>query len=126
MDSTRLLVFFSSLICLASVINAQDLDTLIDSVFNVKNDTVNKNPEVNLQPSGGGGGNGGGSGGEQAGCTCVAYYLCNNGTINKDGTGIIDIRYVTKQKNEHTVYFNINFITAFKILHHDILSSNGR
>lgn len=25
-------------------------------------------------------------------CTCVPYYLCNNGTINKNGQGIIDIR----------------------------------
>ncbi|KAG5895911.1 hypothetical protein JTB14_031818 [Gonioctena quinquepunctata] len=25
-------------------------------------------------------------------CTCVAYYLCNNGTINKDGRGIFNIR----------------------------------
>ncbi|KAG5870995.1 hypothetical protein JTB14_021866 [Gonioctena quinquepunctata] len=25
-------------------------------------------------------------------CTCVAYYLCNNGTIIKNGEGIIDIR----------------------------------
>ncbi|XP_066150577.1 phenoloxidase-activating factor 2 isoform X2 [Euwallacea fornicatus] len=25
-------------------------------------------------------------------CTCVPYYLCNNGTINTNGAGIIDIR----------------------------------
>lgn len=76
--------------CYGSVV-AQDLDSLIDSVFNVKNNTVNKNPEVNLQPSPS-------PSPEQGGCTCVAYYLCNNGTINKDGTGIIDIRYVIKKK----------------------------
>lgn len=29
------------------------------------------------------------------GCTCVQYYLCNdNNTINEDGVGLIDIRYV--------------------------------
>lgn len=28
------------------------------------------------------------------GCTCVPYYLCNNQTINTDGTGLIDIRFV--------------------------------
>ncbi|XP_076250481.1 phenoloxidase-activating factor 2-like [Rhynchophorus ferrugineus] len=30
------------------------------------------------------------SGGEQ--CTCVPYYLCNNGSVNTNGEGIIDIR----------------------------------
>lgn len=25
-------------------------------------------------------------------CECVLYYLCNNGTINTNGGGIIDIR----------------------------------
>lgn len=27
-------------------------------------------------------------------CICVPYYLCRNKTINTDGEGLIDIRYV--------------------------------
>ncbi|MCY5962034.1 trypsin-like serine protease, partial [Salmonella enterica subsp. enterica serovar 1,4,[5],12:i:-] len=30
--------------------------------------------------------------GEEAGCTCVPYYLCPNGTVLTDGTGLLDIR----------------------------------
>lgn len=62
-----------------------NLDSLIDQVFNVKNETSDRNPNPQ-QPTTSSGGGGTDS------CTCVAYYLCNNGTINKDGTGIIDIR----------------------------------
>lgn len=29
---------------------------------------------------------------EQSGCTCVPYYRCNNGSVNTDGTGLLDIR----------------------------------
>jgi hypothetical protein len=25
-------------------------------------------------------------------CTCVPYYLCNNGSVNTNGEGVIDIR----------------------------------
>lgn len=56
-----------------------NLDALIDQVFNEKNETSDRNPPTTA------------TGGTDS-CTCVAYYLCNNGTINKDGTGIIDIR----------------------------------
>jgi len=28
-------------------------------------------------------------------CICVPYYLCRNKTINTDGEGLIDIRYVS-------------------------------
>lgn len=92
LDPTIIFSFFSKmsvvllLLVFTCSVSAQgdNLDALIDQVFNVKNETSDRNP-VNLQPtpSGGGGTNS---------CTCVAYYLCNNGTINKDGTGIIDIR----------------------------------
>jgi len=27
-------------------------------------------------------------------CICVPYYLCRNKTINTDGEGLIDIRYI--------------------------------
>lgn len=71
-----------------SVVKAQaqgdNLDDLINQVFNVKNQTSDRNPTI---PSTTSSTTGGGDS-----CTCVAYYLCNNGTINKDGTGIIDIR----------------------------------
>jgi hypothetical protein len=30
----------------------------------------------------------------QAHCTCVPYYLCQNGTIKTDGEGVIDIRLI--------------------------------
>lgn len=42
--------------------------------------------QPNLGPTGGGGIPGTGS------CTCVPYYLCNNGSVNTNGEGIIDIR----------------------------------
>jgi hypothetical protein len=29
---------------------------------------------------------------QQLSCTCVPYYLCQNGTIKTDGEGVIDIR----------------------------------
>lgn len=84
---------FLLLVCLwMSVKKAQaqgdNLDDLINQVFNVKNQTSDRNPSNPLTtPTT----TSGGSGGTDS-CTCVAYYLCNNGTINKDGTGIIDIR----------------------------------
>lgn len=57
-----------------------NLDDLITQVFQTKNETSDRNPTI---PT---------AGKPDQSCTCVAYYLCNNGTINKDGTGIIDIR----------------------------------
>jgi hypothetical protein len=27
-------------------------------------------------------------------CECVPFYLCVNGTINTNGVGVIDIRYI--------------------------------
>lgn len=31
-------------------------------------------------------------------CVCVPYYLCKNQTINTDGEGLLDIRYVLSVK----------------------------
>ena len=31
----------------------------------------------------------------QPACECVPYYLCDDGEVNTDGSGIIDIRYCT-------------------------------
>ncbi|XP_018561637.1 tryptase alpha/beta-1 [Anoplophora glabripennis] len=85
---TRIAAF----LLLAISIDAQlgkDLDTLIGEVF--------KNPDTTNAPGGGSGSSApslqpveGVSGAEN--CTCVPYYLCNNGTINTNGEGIIDIR----------------------------------
>lgn len=73
-------------VCLVNAQSDADLDKLIDEVFsnNNKNDTANRNPDVNNPPP---------AGNKDESCTCVPYYLCNNGSINTDGTGIIDIRY---------------------------------
>jgi len=55
-----------------------------------------RNPD--LQPATPGPGIEGTGGGTQGGiagtgsCTCVPYYLCNNGSVNTNGEGIIDIR----------------------------------
>ncbi|XP_025834689.1 phenoloxidase-activating factor 2 [Agrilus planipennis] len=78
--------------------NSQDLDSqiqsLVDQVFPKPNisstDNRNKDNEqtgVNLQPSGDGQ-----DGQDMSSCLCVPYYLCKNGSLIKDGVGIIDIR----------------------------------
>lgn len=77
-----LLLVFTLMNAIEAQVQGDNLDELINQVFNVKNETSDRNPTNPLTPNG----NNSGS------CTCVAYYLCNNGTINKDGTGIIDIR----------------------------------
>lgn len=46
-------------------------------------------PDINSNSGNAGTGVTGGT----ASCTCVPYYLCNNGSINTNGMGIIDIRY---------------------------------
>lgn len=76
--TTASLFFMCVFVSAARAQEGADLDQLIDSVFNVNNDNASNRNPVTQSP------------GDK--CTCVAYYLCNNGTINKDGTGIIDIR----------------------------------
>ncbi|KAH1027532.1 phenoloxidase-activating factor 2 [Dendroctonus ponderosae] len=51
-------------------------------------------PDINSNSGNSGTGGTGGTGGTSgtASCTCVPYYLCNNGSINTNGMGIIDIR----------------------------------
>lgn len=66
-----------------TLINAQDLDTLIGEVF-TKPESGSTSGPPNLQPNQGLPGVGD--------CVCVPYYLCNNGSINTNGEGIIDIR----------------------------------
>lgn len=82
MSSLVFLLFACVWLSVKAQAQGDNLDELINQVFNVKNQTSDRNPTI--PTTAGGGGN--------ADCTCVAYYLCNNGTINKDGTGIIDIR----------------------------------
>ncbi|XP_060525281.1 uncharacterized protein LOC132701417 [Cylas formicarius] len=67
----------------------QDIDDLINQVFSKPNPgtaLTTSAPKPNLQPNSNVGGGGSGD------CTCVPYYLCNNGSINTNGDGIIDIR----------------------------------
>ncbi|CAH1175584.1 unnamed protein product [Phaedon cochleariae] len=100
-------------LCSATTVLCQDdlgdLGSLIDTVFK-RPPTGGGEPSpaptpaptsaptaapVDLQPNSGLVGGGGDSGGGIPGtgdCTCVEYYLCNNGTINTNGEGIIDIR----------------------------------
>ncbi|XP_044761176.1 phenoloxidase-activating factor 2-like [Coccinella septempunctata] len=80
-----------------------DLTDLINTVFSTEGPGGNNNPSrggsgdndggLNLDP--GTGGNTGGSTGGIPGtgqCNCVPYYLCNNGSVNTNGEGVIDIR----------------------------------
>jgi len=79
----------------------KDLDTLIDKVF-PKNPSANtespvtnspRNPDLDPGSGGSDGGDGASEGIPGTGsCTCVPYYLCNNGSVNTNGEGIIDIR----------------------------------
>ncbi|XP_050512106.1 phenoloxidase-activating factor 2-like [Diabrotica virgifera virgifera] len=91
-----------AVLCLVCSINGQqgeDLDSLINSVFSRPAEDkptteatkpVTSSPGINLQPVESHGGETGIPGiGE---CNCVPYYLCNNGSINTNGEGIIDIR----------------------------------
>lgn len=98
----RLLVFLTIVVGVVFGQQGQNggksVQDLISSIFN---QTSDRNPGgINLQP------------GPIAtpappqevvtgsnGCQCVPYYLCNNGTINKDGVGIIDIRYKKNTQN---------------------------
>lgn len=79
-----MIIRIAAILLFAIYANAQqgkDLDTLIGEIFK-KPDGDTTVP--NLDPGATGTGN--------ATCTCVPYYLCNNGTINTNGEGIIDIR----------------------------------
>lgn len=63
--------------------DVRDKEAAIASVFG--NGTQQKVPTPSLNPM-----LSGNSGSKT--CECVAYYLCKDGNIIKDGTGIIDIR----------------------------------
>lgn len=84
----RMQLYFSLLLVLGCALTqAQDLDSLIGEVFSKPNgDATTSTP--NLQPNAGGDDSLPGVGD----CVCVPYYLCNNGSINTNGEGIIDIR----------------------------------
>ncbi|XP_063911669.1 phenoloxidase-activating factor 2-like [Zophobas morio] len=78
------------------VAQGKSKDELIKDVFGTNSEeeqnerpVTTRNPP-NLQP----GSNTGTSGGipGTGSCTCVPYYLCNNGSVNTNGEGIIDIR----------------------------------
>jgi len=64
--------------------DGKDLDALIKQIFTPpppdgRNNDQFKGTTVVGEP--------------QLSCTCVPYYLCQNGTIKTDGEGVIDIRY---------------------------------
>lgn len=90
-----MIIRIAAVLLLVVYIDAQegkDLDALIGEVFKKPDASSTEAPVVttaqtgpSLQPhSGGIPGTGS--------CTCVPYYLCNNGSINTNGEGIIDIR----------------------------------
>lgn len=65
------------------LVGGQDIDEKINDLF--KNpSSESTTAKLNLQPNIG-------IPGIDA-CTCVPYYLCNNGTIITSGEGLIDIR----------------------------------
>ncbi|CAH0559486.1 unnamed protein product [Brassicogethes aeneus] len=74
-----------------SVDNQADVDKKIQDIFGTSDPNPPSQPMIsttappNLQP------NSGGIPGTGS-CTCVPYYLCNNGSINTNGEGVIDIR----------------------------------
>nr|XP_023026968.1 tryptase alpha/beta-1-like [Leptinotarsa decemlineata] len=77
----------------SSVHEQRNLSALVENVFgkpptnnNQQESTVG--PAIDLQPNFGNNTNGA----RIANCTCVRYYLCENGTIIRNGKGIIDIR----------------------------------
>lgn len=90
-----MIIRIAAVLLLVACIDAQDdkdLDALIGEVFRKPDASSTEAPAAttapstpNLQP------NSGGIPGTGS-CTCVPYYLCNNGTINTNGEGIIDIR----------------------------------
>lgn len=83
-------VFVLALLCFADARAGDSLDDLISSVFGNGTETkVNTDEGTGHNP---GGTPSPGVVTGPNGCVCVAYYLCRNGTINKDGTDIIDIR----------------------------------
>lgn len=74
-------------------------EELIKEVFGSGSDdtkTVTENPVTprgpDLQPNSGQTETGGQGIPGTGSCTCVPYYLCNNGSVNTNGEGIIDIR----------------------------------
>lgn len=73
-----------------TLVQGQDLEELIGEVFTKPSEVVSSTTAAppNLQPNSGSEGGLPGTGD----CVCVPYYLCNNGTINTSGEGIIDIR----------------------------------
>ena len=78
------------------VAQGKSKDELIKDVFGTNSEeeqnerpVTTRNPP-NLQPGSNTGTSGGITG--TGSCTCVPYYLCNNGSVNTNGEGIIDIR----------------------------------
>lgn len=62
-----------------------NVDQKIKEIFgDIGKDTQSStSAPINLQPTGIPG---------TGSCSCVPYYLCNNGSINTNGEGVIDIR----------------------------------
>lgn len=101
------LVYLVALFCCIAA-QGKSTDELIDEVYGKGSDdntettgqkpsTDSENPKLTLQPNTNvGNRDEGGSGGipGTGSCTCIPYYLCNNGSINTNGEGIIDIRHV--------------------------------
>lgn len=83
----KILLFAIFTVLCFTLAQTQNLDTLIDDVFTKPEGSTSATP--NLQPNLGGNEGIPGVGD----CVCVPYYLCNNGSINTNGEGIIDIRW---------------------------------
>ncbi|KAK9878966.1 hypothetical protein WA026_003785 [Henosepilachna vigintioctopunctata] len=102
-----------SILSLATLISSQeqaggDLTDLINQVFSTQRPNVSNPTRTSGDNNGGNTGTGGGvnlepnlnpdtgnTGGGIPGtdqCTCVPYYLCNNGSVNTNGEGVLDIR----------------------------------
>lgn len=101
---TKLTSIFLILACATTIFCQQqpgsgDLTDLINSVFSTQSPNGNANPSRGGDAGGNSGGglnldpntNTGGIPGTGQ-CTCVPYYLCNNGSVNTNGEGVIDIR----------------------------------
>lgn len=62
--------------------------------------------------------------GERSECECVPFYLCNNGTINSNGLGLIDIRMGPAINIRYfiTFVFNTNVRFFFQKLSYCIIN----
>lgn len=68
-------------VALAAVDEKGNLDDIIKGVFDGNDPNAARNNVPNEKPCNGGAGE------------CVPYYLCVNGTINTDGSDLLDIRF---------------------------------